>query len=342
MEDYYQILGVPENASEEEIKKKFRELAKKYHPDFGGDSEKFKKILEAYRVLSDKKLRQEYDQKRKMKNFGFDFGPGFDFNFDFFKTANIEDLLSDLIEDFFTPDSHHQKDIILDLEVTLEELLKGTVKNISYKRKTICPKCEGTGSETKEFVRCNICNGLGRVKSKSSFFTGFVFETNKICRNCKGKGKIPEKICQNCQGRGYITKNEVITINLPPNTNPQDIIKISNLGDQDPYSKKSGDLLLRIIIKPHPKFQIKGNDLISEIELTPIDLILGKELIINFLGDKLKIYIPPGFNESSIRIPHKGINKGDLILKIKLKPVKKISKKAKDLLEELKKELYEE
>ena len=344
MEDYYQILGVPENASEEEIKKKFRELAKKYHPDFGGDAEKFKKILEAYRVLSDKKLRQEYDQRRKMKDFGF--GTSFGFNFDdFFRTTDINDLLADLFEDFFSVDNRHYveaKDIILDLEIDLEELIRGTTKNISYKRKVICRQCEGTGSQTKTFLKCNVCNGLGRVRSKSSFFTGFIFETSKVCKNCNGRGKIPEKICQDCQGRGYITKNEMITINLPANTDPREIIRISNFGDQDPYSKKNGDLLLRIIIKPHPKFTIKGNDLISEIELTPIDLILGKTLVIDFLGEKIEIRIPPGFNEQTIKIPNKGINRGSLILKIKLKPIKKISKKAKDLLEELRKELYEE
>ncbi|GIW66859.1 MAG: chaperone protein DnaJ [Candidatus Parcubacteria bacterium] len=344
MEDYYKILGVPENASEEEIKKKFRELAKKYHPDFGGDPEKFKKILEAYRVLSDKKLRGEYDQKRKMKDFGFNFN--FDnFNFsDIFKTSTIDDLIGDLFEDFFYPDTRHHfeaRDIILDLEINLEELMKGTTKNISYKRKVICHKCEGTGSENRVFIKCNVCNGLGRVKSRSSFFTNFIFETSKICQNCKGRGKIPEKICSNCQGRGYITKNESITVNLPPKTNPKEIIKIANFGDQDPLSKKSGDLLLRIFVKPHPKFNIKGNDLITEIELTPIDLILGKNLNLDYFGEEIKIYIPPGFSDSFIKINNKGINRGDLIIKIKLKPIKRLSKKAKELLDELRKELYE-
>ncbi|GIW65678.1 MAG: chaperone protein DnaJ [Candidatus Parcubacteria bacterium] len=342
MEDYYKILGIPENASEEEIKKKFRELAKKHHPDFGGDPEKFKKILEAYRVLSNKKLRQEYDQRRKMKDFNFDFG-GFNFN-DIFQGSSINDLIGDLFEDFFSSDIRHHfeaRDIILDLEITLEELIKGTTKNISYKRKVICSKCDGTGSENKNFIRCNICNGTGKVKSRSSFFTGFIFETSKICQNCKGKGKIPEKICQNCQGRGYVAKNELITINLPPNTNLKEIIRIANFGDQDPYLKKSGDLLLRIIIKPHPKFNIKGNDLIAEIELTPIDLVLGKKLIVDYFGEKIEINIPQGFNDNFIKINNKGINGGSLILKIKLKPIKKLSKRAKDLLEELKKEIYE-
>ncbi|MCS7183983.1 MAG: DnaJ domain-containing protein [Patescibacteria group bacterium] len=342
MEDYYKILGVPENASEEEIKKKFRELAKKHHPDFGGNPEKFKKILEAYRVLSDKKLRQEYDQKRKMKDYGFDIGNiGFNFD-DLFRTSNLEDLIGDIFEDFFGTETRHHyeaKDIILDLEITLEELFKGTTKNISYKRKVICHKCDGRGSETKNFLRCNICGGLGRVKSRSSFFTGFIFETNKICQNCKGQGKIPEKICSLCQGRGYSTKNETVTINLPPKTNPREIIKIVNLGDQDPYSRKSGDLLVRIFVKPHPRFNIRGNDIISEIELTLLDLILGKKIIFDYLDEKIEIYIPPDFNEQFIKIPNKGINKGDLILKIKLKPIKKLTKRAKELLEELKKEI---
>ena len=134
MEDYYQILGVPENASEEEIKKKFRELAKKYHPDMGGDPEKFKKILEAYRVLSDKKLRAEYDQKRRMMKEGFVFDIPFDFTdlHSFFRRQDLDDLLSNLIEEFFDfyPERKETKDITLDLEVDLEEVIKGTMKSL--------------------------------------------------------------------------------------------------------------------------------------------------------------------------------------------------------------------
>jgi len=343
MEDYYQILGVPENASEEEIKKKFRELAKKYHPDIGGDPEKFKKILEAYRVLSDKKLRAEYDQKRRMMKEGFVFDIPFDFTdlHSFFRRQDLDDLLSNLIEEFFDfyPERKETKDITLDLEVDLEEVIKGTMKSVSYRRKVICDVCNGTGSQTKNLVRCNVCNGTGRVISRSSFFTVSIFEISKICKNCGGKGKIPEKICSNCQGRGYVIKDEIININLPPNFDPKEIIKIPGAGDQDPISKKSGDLYIRIIIKPHPKFKIKGRDLVGEVEINIFDLLLGKDLIFDYFGEKIKIHIPAGFTENYIKIPRRGLKGGDLILKIILKIPSKLTKRAKQLLEELRKEL---
>lgn len=344
MEDYYQILGVPENASEEEIKKRFRELAKKYHPDMGGDAEKFKKILEAYRVLSDKKLRAEYDQKRRMMKEGFFFETPFDFEdlHSFFRNQTFDDLLSDLIEDFFSFTPEEKRDIIFDLEVDLPEIIKGAQKTITYKRKVVCPQCEGTGSETKRLIKCNVCNGTGKVVKKSSFFTGFIFETAKRCSNCHGRGKIPEKVCSNCQGRGYVIKDEILTINLPPKFELDEYIKIPGLGDQDPLTKKSGNLIVRVKVRPHPKFKIRGKDIIGEIELSFIDLILGKELIIDFLGDKIKINIPQGFTGEYLRIPGYGIGRGgDLILKIILKPIKKLSKRAKELLEELRKELEE-
>jgi molecular chaperone DnaJ len=351
MEDYYQILGVPENASEEEIKKRFRDLAKKYHPDRGGDAEKFKKILEAYRILSDKKLREEYDRKRKLGSSfgGFNYGYDFPFNFgnfeDIFKTEDISSLFKDIFEDFW-PFTTKEKNfetlnIVLDLEVNLEEVIKGTIKNINYKRKIACYNCDGTGSENKNFIKCENCKGSGKVRIRSNILTGFIFETTKICSNCKGRGKIPEKICSICQGRGYITKEENITIKLPSNFNPREVIKIPKMGDQNPSTKKYGDLLIRIFIKPHHQFQIKGKDLITEIEISPIDLILGKNIKIDFFSEKIDVIIPPGFNQDQIKIYNKGIGGGDLIIKIKIKPIKKLTKRAKELLEELKKEIEE-
>lgn len=341
MEDYYQILGVPENASEEEIKKRFRELAKKYHPDMGGDPEKFKKILEAYRILSDKKLRQEYDIKRKMKG-GFEF-PDFDFGdlASFFRTQNFDDLLSDLLEDFFGVYSEYnqKRDIILDIEVTIPEIINGSDKLLNFKRKILCNNCNGTGSETKKFVKCPICNGYGRIRSKSSFFTGFIFETSKMCRNCNGTGKVPEKICNICQGRGYIIKDETIKINLPPKFNPYEIIKIPGFGDQDPKTKKSGDLLIRVKVQKHPKFEIKNKDIYTSMDINIIDAILGIETELNFFGEKIKINIPEGFTGGYIKIPNKGIEGGDLIIKINLKPIKKLTPKIRELLKKIKEEI---
>jgi molecular chaperone DnaJ len=340
MENYYNILGVSESATEDEIKKKFRELAKKYHPDVGGDAEKFKKILEAYRVLSDKKLRTEYDTKRKFGG-GFSFGPDIFSGMDsFFKGQHFDDLLGDLFGDLFGASTPKNLDILLDVEMEIPEILKGQKRNINFQRKVVCDKCFGSGSATGKFVKCGVCAGLGKVKSRNSFLTGIIFEAQSVCSNCKGTGRIPEKICLTCQGRATIIKQESLTIGLPRGFDPKELIAVPNFGDQDPVTKRTGQLVIRPHIKPHPAIKIKGNNLITELELTIFDVLLGGEFELKFFDERIKINIPAGVHlDEYIRIPAKGFGKGDLLIQIKLKPIKKLSKKAKELLEELKKEI---
>ncbi len=342
MDNYYEILGVSEAATTEDVKKAFRDLAKQHHPDIGGDANRFKKIVEAYRVLSDAKLRSEYDTKRK---FGgrFNVGPE---NFGdlgaFFRGQNLEDVFGDLLGDFFGEGAPQQNlDIMLDLELELPEVLRGAEKRVAYQRKVACERCGGSRSETGKFVRCSGCNGTGRIRSRNSFLTGLLFETQQPCKQCRGHGRIPEKICGSCQGRGVVTHKETLTVTLPHGFDPRELIAIPNAGDQDAESGRSGQLLVRVYLKPHPTVKIKGTNLLTEFPISIFDAILGGKFELNFLGERVTIEIPPGVNVGdSIRIQGKGIARGDLLVQIILQhPKKKLSPKAKKLLEELRDEM---
>ncbi len=342
MEDYYQILGVPENASEEEIKRAFRELAKKYHPDRGGDPEKFKKIVEAYRVLSDSKLRAEYDQKRKFAQQGvFDFNFGFEDLFDYLRKDFWGEDIFTLFEDFFTFDkSWHHKDlnIYLTINIDLETAFKGGKKEIFVDRELLCPSCQGTGAENKKLITCPVCHGRGRISQKSRLFGGILFEQSITCKNCHGKGKVPEKICSVCKGKGFILNKERVVIEIPPRFKAEKI-RIPNLGNQN-LKGETGDLIINLKVIPQYPFEIIDGHLVLNLEINLIDALLGKELDYQIFGERIKINIPPGVNQGDIlKVKNFGFHNDDLYVKIKIKPIKKLSTRAKNLLEELKKEI---
>lgn len=337
MEDYYKILGVSENASQEEIKKAFRELAKKYHPDKGGDPEMFKKIVEAYRVLSDPKLRAEYDQKRKFQTtYTFNFGDLSDYlRREFFE----EDLFEDIFDIFDEWKTKKKRDLNIykELIIDLESAFKGTTKEITIQREIICPYCDGTGALNKKLITCPVCKGTGKEARKSNFWPGIFFEEIKKCKVCNGTGKIPEKVCNYCQGKGKVIKEEKVQVVIPPKFST-DIIKIPNLGHQD--KQKTGDLIIYLKVKPQPPFEIIDNDLMIEIDIDFVSALLGKEIEIPFFGEKIKINIPPGVVSGDIlRIKGYGLKNGDLLVKIKIRRPKNLSSRAKKLLEELKKEI---
>lgn len=339
MEDYYQILGVPENASEEEIKRAFRELAKKYHPDRGGDPEKFKKIVEAYRVLSDPKLRAEYDQKRKFVQQGvFDFG--FNDLFDYLRKDFFGEDIFTLFEDFFTFHDTDRKDlnIYLTINVDLESAFKGGKKEIFIERELLCPSCQGTSAENKKLITCPVCHGKGRISQKSRLFGGILFEQNITCQNCHGKGKVPEKICSVCKGKGFILNKEKVLIEIPPRFKAERI-RVPNLGNQN-LKGETGDLIINLKVIPQYPFEIIDGHLVLNLEINFIDALLGKELDYRIFGEKIKITIPPGVNQGDIlKVKNFGFHNDDLYVKIKIKPIKKLSTRAKNLLEELRKEI---
>jgi len=369
--DYYKILGINKAASEEEVKKAFRKLAHKYHPDKGGDEKKFKEINEAYQVLSSKEKRQQYDRFGQVfegqagPGFGFGgewpFGAGspfgaagpfgevkFDFGGDFGDFGDIFDA-------FFEGLGVRQKrrtyqrgaDVQVIQEISLEEAFRGTEKNINYRVAVRCEKCNGLGHDPKAgFNQCNTCAGRGEIKeTRRSFFGDFV--QVKTCDKCFGTGQVPKKICENCHGSGRIMAERSVKVEIRPGVQDGQIIKIKSAGEAGERGTAEGDLYVRIKIKPHAVFERQGDDLKMTKEVNILDLLLNKKIDIPTISaNKLKVEIPADFNlKSNLRIPGEGmphfgsIGRGDLIVEFKIKTPKHLSDKAKKILEDLEKEI---
>lgn len=361
MKDYYKILGVNKNASQEEIRRAFYKLAHQYHPDKGGDPEKFKEINEAYQVLSDPAKRAQYDRYGQVFE---GVGAGSHYDFSDFRWANFDvespfdfafqgDLF-DLFSDFFgsskrkkTKRETRGKDLEVDVEITLEEAAFGTRKEVSFRTYINCSHCQGTGYEpgSKEKL-CPQCKGEGVIRQTQRTILG-EFTQIRDCPKCKGRGKIPEKPCSFCGGDGRLYSLKTLKVNIPEGIRNNERIKIENEGEAGWWGGESGDLYLKIKILPHPVFERKEDDLFTTLEISFPEAVLGSKKEIRSLdGKKIILKIPPGTNSGDIfRIRNKGIKHfnlsgyGDLYVKIKIKTPKKVSSRAKELLEELKKEL---
>ncbi len=357
MKDYYKILGVPPNASDDEIRKAYYRLAHKYHPDKGGDPEKFKEINEAYRVLSDPEKRRQYDTYGRVfeeapsgPETGFEWfwtRPDFDFEFDFGD-------LSEMVEEMFgfgiprrrKKDLKRGKDIEAEIEINLEDALKGKREKLILEKYVTCSRCEGKGAEPGSKIKeCFSCRGTGQVQEiKKTFFGTFTRYT--ICPECKGEGYIPEKPCNVCKGEGRVWAREEIEFFIPPGVDNNQVIKISGKGDAGRKGGRAGDLYLKIKIKKHPVFERKGDDLFVEVSIPFSLAALGGEIEVPTLEGKIILLkIPAGtesgkvFRISGKGIPHfSGSGRGNLYVKVKIKTPKKLTKKQKEILEKLKEE----
>jgi len=371
--DYYKILGVSRGASEEEIKKAFHRLAHKYHPHKGGDEKKFKEINEAYQVLSDKKKREQYDKFGRVFEGESGFGGGESNNFSSWfwgrpfgfgseegnEGEGIEfDLggLGDIFEDFFgfninekrtrKKDLKRGKDIKIEIEINLEDVLKGVTKKIILTKEIICSRCQGKGAEpgtkTKE---CFSCRGTGQVQQVKKTFLGS-FTQWTVCPECKGEGEKPEKPCNVCLGEGRIKGEKEIEIFIPKGVDSNQIIKIKGEGNAGKRGGPAGDLYVRILVRPHPVFERRGDDLYLSAEITYSQAVLGDEIKIPTLeGKKIILEIPSGtpsgkiFKISGKGIPHfSGWGKGNLYVQVLIKTPKKLTRKQREILEKLKKE----
>ncbi len=385
--DYYKILGINKGASEEDVKKAFRKLAHKYHPDKGGDEKKFKEINEAYQVLSSKEKRAQYDRfgrvfsGNQQADGGFEAGPfgfsaqggpasGWDFGqgnpfggarMDF--SGDFGDL-SDVFDAFFEGMGVKQKrrsyhggaDIQIAQEIDLEEAYRGAEKKIKYSVSVKCEKCGGLGHDSKAgFEKCETCAGRGEIKEIRKSFFGDIMQV-KTCSKCFGRGQISKKGCEVCRGIGKVRGEKNLTIEIRPGIADGQIIKIQGAGEAGERGAKEGDLYVIIKVKPHPIFKRQGDDLIIKKDFKMVDLLLGKKIDIPTIsGNKLRVEIPADFDlKENLKIRGEGMPKfgatpfggqgfgrGDLIVELKVKTPKKISPKAKKILEDFEKEINE-
>lgn len=341
--DYYDLLGVEKTASENDIKKAYRKLAMKYHPDkFSNASEKekkeaeekFKEVNEAYQVLSDADKRAKYDRfgHAAFENGGAGAGGfgGFGGGFEGFGSA--EDIFSSFFGGgggFGGFGGGRQRgpepgaDLRVDVTVTLEEVAKGVEKEISYRRQSKCKTCNGTGAEPGSNMKtCDKCNGTGKIKvSQRTVFGNF--QSVEECDKCKGKGKIPEKRCKACNGTGLEREQVNKTIKIPIGIDDGQRLRISGMGDASREGGPNGDLYIFIHVKEHDFFVRHGDDIICEIPITFAKAALGGEIDIPTLKGKKSIKIPAGTQNGKIfRLKGEGINNprgyvpGDQLVKI--------------------------
>ena len=356
--DYYEILGVKKDASQDEIKKAFHRLAHKYHPAKGGDEKKFKEINEAYQVLSDKQKRAQYDQFGQVFGQGQGQGP-YDFNwawgngprneedvaFDFSDIGNIfEDLFTGNQEKSQRHNVKKAKDIHVDVEIPLENVLKEFNQKIDLRKFVVCQRCQGSGGEKGSKIKeCFSCRGVGTVQQVRKTFFGS-YTTVTTCPECKGEGLIPENPCNVCKGEGRIKGEESIEVSIPAGIDSNQIIKVDGRGDALRRGGKPGNLYVRIFVKEHPIFARKGDDLFTNIGIHLTDAVLGGEVEIETLEKtKILLTIPQGTDSGKIlRISGKGLprfqgfGRGNLYVELRVKTPKKISKEQKKLIEKLK------
>lgn len=358
--DYYQILGVAKSASADEIKKAFYKLAHKYHPDKGGDEKKFKEINEAYQVLSNKEKRSQYDRFGRVFEGaagpaggepGFDFQwawgrPDMDFDFEFGDLGEMVEEMFGFGQPKRRKDLKRGKDIEIDLEVPLEDVLLAREKAVVLEKLIQCPRCQGLGSEPGTKIKeCFSCRGSGQVQQIRKTFLGS-FTRYATCPECQGEGYRPEKPCNVCQAEGRVKAEEEIKVFIPVGVDTNQIIKVDGKGEAGRKGGKAGDLYVRIFVKKHPVFERKGDDLYVSLPISFSQAALGDEVEAPTLeGKKILLKVPEGTESGKVLrisgkgVPHfSGLGRGNLYVELVLKTPKKLTKKQKELLEELKKE----
>jgi len=338
--DYYAILGVSRNATQEEIKRAYKELAKKYHPDLNkskGAEEKFKEINEAYSVLGNEKSRQQYDTFGTAEGFG-GFRSGFqagDFGFDF----------SDFFDTIFEGFGGHRyrgprkgADLQYELEIELEDSFYGAEKKISFERYEKCSYCKGIGGTNIE--QCATCNGSGVVQSTKRTIFG-IFSSTTTCPKCKGEGTIIKNLCKHCGGEGKVVVEKKINVKIPKGVSDGTSIRIAGEGEPGEKNAPSGDLYILIKIKKHPIFERKGKDLFTTVPLSFVQAVFGDEIEVPIIGGKALLKIPPGTQSETIfRLKGKGMpalregSPGDEFVKVRIEVPTKLTKKQKEILEE--------
>lgn len=345
--DYYEVLGVEKGASDAEIKKAYRKLAKQYHPDMNpGDQTaeaKFKEANEAYEVLSDSQKRAQYDQFGHAATDPGGFGGGGFGDFDF-------GGFGDIFETFFGGGGGGRNtrtrngprkgaDLKLAMEISFEQAAFGVEKEVTVNRMEVCGKCEGSGSKPgHQPATCQHCNGTGQIQYKQRTPFG-QFVNIKTCDVCHGEGKLITEPCDTCIGKGRIRKPVKLKVNIPSGIDDGQTISLRGEGEPGVKGGPAGDLYISIRVKPHAIFQRQGNDVVCEIPITFAQAALGAELEVPTLDGKVRYNVPEGTQTGSVfRLKGKGIpflrggGRGDEYVKVNVEVPKKLSEKQKEAL----------
>ncbi|HOM02460.1 MAG TPA: molecular chaperone DnaJ [Acetivibrio sp.] len=351
--DYYEVLGVDKGASDAEIKKAYRKLAKQYHPDMNpGDKTaeaKFKEINEAYEILSDPQKRARYDQfghaGTDPNGFG-GFGGGFSGGFGDFDFGGFGDIFETIFGGGFgTRTSGARRgpqrgaDLKYSMEISFEEAAFGAKKEVTISRMEACPTCSGSGTKPgHQPVTCKQCNGTGQVQYKQRTPFGQIVNV-RTCDVCHGEGKIITNPCETCSGKGRVRKHVKLDVTIPAGIDNGQTIPVRGEGEHGLKGGPSGDLFITVKVKPHPIFKRHGNDVSCDIPITFTQAALGAEIEVPTLDGKVKLVIPEGTQTGSIfKLKGKGIpfirgsGRGDQHVKVNVEVPKKLNEKQKEVL----------
>ena len=350
--DYYEILGISKTATEQEIKRAYRKLAKQYHPDVSKEAdadEKFKEVQEAYDVLSDDQKRASYDQFGHAAADGFGGQGGFGGGFG--GSGGFEDIFESMFGGAFgggfgggraNPNAPSRgRDLNETITITFEEAAFGTTKDIVVKREEECTRCAGSGARSKDDVKtCSRCSGSGRVVEIQNTILGRV-QTQTTCPDCRGAGEEITHKCEDCHGHGTHNKTRTIEVKIPAGIDNGQQIRLTGQGEAGRNHGPSGDLYVAFRVMPHDFFTRDGYHIRCEVPITFTQAALGDEIEVPTLDGRVALKIPEGTQPGTeFRIRNAGIkyinreHKGDLYVKAKLVVPKKISHRQRELLQE--------
>jgi len=345
--DYYEILGIPRNADDKEVKKAYRNLARKYHPDVckdKGAEEKFKKINEAYSVLSDEQKKAQYDNmghetftnaSKGSYTGGGQSGGGFSADF-----SGFGDIF-----DFFGGGQRRSgpqpgADLLMRIQIRLEDAVSGMGREIEVMHTEPCSTCSGSGSETKRLNMCPRCGGTGQMRQTANSAFG-QFVRMAPCTQCGGKGKIPEKVCKDCRGSGHTRVKRKVSVHIPAGIDNGMRLRMEGYGEAGDYGAANGDLFIEVYVQSHDRFVRVGDNLETTIEISPAQAVLGTSMEIETIDKRhIDLKVPAGIQyNTALKLAGEGVKRrghpGDLLVRVKIVTPKSLSGEQKDLYQKL-------